>query len=34
MKDLGKVMKTLIPEFRGRANNSVIKNLVAEQLEK
>ncbi len=33
MKDLGKVMKTLIPEFRGRANNSVIKNLVAEQLE-
>ena len=34
MKDLGKVMKTLIPEFRGRTNNSVIKNLVAEQLEK
>ena len=34
MKDLGKVMKTLILEFRGRANNSVIKNLVAEQLEK
>ncbi len=34
MKDLGKVMGTIIPEFRGRANNSVIKNLVAEQLEK
>ena len=34
MKDLGKVMKTLIPEFRGRANNTVVKNLVAEQLEK
>ncbi len=34
MKDLGKVMKTLIPEFRGRTNNSIIKDLVAEQLEK
>ncbi len=34
MKDLGKVMKTLTLEFRGRANNSVIKDLVAEQLGK
>ncbi len=34
MKDLGKIMKTLIPEFRGRTSNTVIKNLVTEQLEK
>ena len=33
MKDLGKVMKTVIPEFKGRADNRQIKNLVAEFLE-
>ena len=33
MKDLGKVMKTVIPEFKGRADNGQIKNLVAECLE-
>lgn len=32
MKDLGKVMKTLVPEFKGRADNSQIKNLVTEFL--
>ena len=30
MKDLGKVMKAVIPEFKGRADNGQIKNLVAE----
>ena len=29
IKDLGKVMKIIIPEFKGRADNSQIKNLVA-----
>ena len=33
MKDLGKVMKKIIPEFKGRADNEQIKNLVAECLE-
>ena len=32
IKDLGKVMKIIIPEFKGRADNSQIKNLVAECL--
>ena len=32
MKDLGKVMKKIIPEFKGRADNGQIKNLVAECL--
>ena len=32
MKDLGKVMKAVIPEFKGRADNGQIKNLVAECL--
>ena len=32
MKDLGKVMKTIIPEFKGRADNGQIKSLVAECL--
>ena len=32
IKDLGKVMKTVIPEFKGRAGNGQIKNLVAECL--
>ncbi len=32
MKDLGRVMKVIIPEFKGRADNGQIKNLVAECL--
>ena len=32
MKDLGKIMKAVIPEFKGRADNGQIKNLVAEYL--
>ena len=32
IKDLGKVMKTVIPEFKGRADNGQIKNLVTECL--
>ena len=32
MKDLGRVMKVIIPEFKGRADNGQIKNLVAEYL--
>ena len=32
MKDLGKVMKKIIPEFKGRADNGQIKNIVAECL--
>ena len=32
IKDLGKVMKIIIPEFKGRADNGQIKNLVAEYL--
>lgn len=32
MKDLGKVMKTVIPEFKGRADNNRIKDLVTELL--
>ena len=34
MKDLGKVMKKVIPEFKGRADNGQIKKLVAECLGK
>jgi len=30
--DLGKVMKKLIPEFQGRADNKLIKDLVSESL--
>ena len=30
--DLGKIMKILAPEFRGRADNQLIKNLVGEYL--
>jgi len=33
IKDLGKVMKTITPEFKGRADNEQIKNLVVECLE-
>ena len=32
IKDLGMVMRTLIPEFKGRADNGQIKNLVIECL--
>jgi uncharacterized protein YqeY len=32
IKDLGMVMKTVIPEFKGRADNGQIKNLVIECL--
>ncbi len=33
-KDLGKVMKIVIPEFKGKADGSLIKSLVAELLNK
>ncbi|MBT7522220.1 MAG: GatB/YqeY domain-containing protein [Nitrospina sp.] len=32
IKDLGMVMKTIIPQFKGRADNGQIKNLVIECL--
>ncbi len=32
MKDFGKIMKVLVPEFKGKADNSVIKNLAGEFL--
>ena len=32
IKDLGKIMKTVIPEFKGRADNEQIKSLVTECL--
>ena len=31
-KDLGKVMKTITPEFKGKADSGMIKNLVSEYL--
>ncbi len=31
--DLGRVMKILVPEFKGRADNKLVKNLVGEFLE-
>ena len=31
-KDMGKVMKKVVPEFRGRAEGEVIKNLVSQLL--
>jgi uncharacterized protein YqeY len=31
-KDLGKVMKCVLPEFKGRADGGLIKNLVSELL--
>lgn len=34
MKDMGKVMKTVIPEFKGRADGGLVKNLVSELLGK
>ena len=30
--DMGKVMKTVVPEFKGRADNAVLKNIVSELL--
>lgn len=33
-KDMGKVMKVVIPEFKGKADGSAIKNLVSELLGK
>ena len=32
MKDFGKIMKILVPEFKGKADNSVIKDLAGEIL--
>ena len=32
IEDIGKIMKTIIPEFKGRADNAQIKNLVIECL--
>ena len=32
MKDFGKIMKTLVPEFKGKADNSLIKELATEYL--
>ena len=34
MGDLGRVMKILVPEFKGRADNKLVKNLVGECLGK
>jgi uncharacterized protein len=34
IKDFGKIMKTIIPEFKGRADNEQIKNLVTDCLNK
>ena len=32
MKDFGKIMKVLVPEFKGKADNSLIKELAGEFL--
>ena len=32
MKDFGKIMKVLVPEFRGKADNALIKDLAGEFL--
>ena len=32
MKDFGKIIKTLVPEFKGKADNSLIKELANEYL--
>ena len=32
MKDFGKIMKTIVPEFKGKADNSLIKELANEYL--
>ncbi len=32
MKDFGKIMKTLVPEFKGKADNGLIQELASEYL--
>ena len=32
MKDFGKIMKVLVPEFKGKVDNGLIKNLAGEYL--
>ena len=32
MKDFGKIMKTLVPEFKGKADNAQIKELATKYL--
>ena len=32
MKDFGKIMKVLVPEFKGKADNGLIKNLAGDYL--
>ena len=32
MKDFGKIMKVLVPEFKGKSDNGLIKNLAGEYL--
>ena len=32
MKDFGKIMKVLVPEFKGKADNGLIKNLTGDYL--
>ena len=32
MKDFGKIMKVMVPEFKGKADNGLIKNLAGEYL--
>ena len=32
MKDFGKIMKVLVPEFNGKADNALIKDLAGEFL--
>ena len=32
MKDFGKIMKVLVPEFKGKADNGLIKNIAGEFL--
>jgi len=32
LAEMGKVMKTVVPEFKGKADNSLIKNIVSELL--
>ena len=32
MKDFGKIMKVLVPEFKGKTDNGLIKNLAGEYL--
>ena len=32
MKDFGKIMKVLVPEFKGKADNALIKDLAGEYM--